>query len=269
MNLFVGSDEKVKARKLDREIIEEFVNIREEPLDYLGLGGPRLEDVKEWLDYLGNIEVVERNHEAYLTIQEEKARLGLGGKIKSKNRDINKVLLEDKEVLDFPFQVVNLDYVGPPTPEEFEAISELIEAQRKEKCEKFLLFATFLGHRSRESAELKNQLRDLRGIVRRKKEKRLIKKIIKEGKQHEKMLFVIPYQIAHSAGSIKYELNYNLLLTYVGSKGGSRILHYSMTFESLDRKFSLFDPETIKELFETPIKEVHGDEVEDFNFSFQ
>ena len=155
----------------DRPLLERLHSIRGDSLNYFGLPGAELKDVKSWEHLLGQVAAVERNTRN-LRAMDETVNMEMPGlRFTPHHGEIDIVILRDRgkswrrggeayrpwvgisrpgsERLGWYFDVVNLDYFGPFLPEgdqrarqRADAIRKLFDIERLDSWGRWVLLMT-------------------------------------------------------------------------------------------------------------------------------
>ena len=186
-----SADKDLIRDNFDRPLLVQLHAARNSPLNYFGLPGAQLLDVRAWADLLGEVAAVERNR-ANLVIMDEIVSMQMPElRFTPHYGEVDQVILRDRgrswerggqryhpwvskydqqrRQHAWYFQVVNLDYFGPflpeqgPARERANALRKLFDIERLDAWGRWVLLITVEAELLTE--DLNTQLREyLRGV---------------------------------------------------------------------------------------------------------
>ena len=185
-----SSDKDLIREKVDLPLLERLHSIRGNPLNYFGLPGPDLKDIKSWRRLLGQVAAVERDEDNLRAMDETVSMEMPGLRFTPHFGEIDRVILHDRGLhwerggehyrpwvrisrpetghLNWYFDVVNLDYFGPFLPQggrnarrRADAIRKLFDTERVDSWGRWVLLVTVEAQpiRTRLKTEVVNYLR--------------------------------------------------------------------------------------------------------------
>jgi hypothetical protein len=162
-------------KRYDKPIIESFTKEIKDKLTYFGLPGPEILDIKEWKKYISKIIAVERDEINAQILLENIFGLNVkSSDFQLLHGDIDKILISGKDeygaIINFPFNLANLDYEGgiiykdlKGKSKRIEAIRSLFERQRG-VGKNFILFFTF-NSRNKDEKEFNHVLNKIQDLL--------------------------------------------------------------------------------------------------------
>ncbi|MBS3094387.1 hypothetical protein J4474_01855 [Candidatus Pacearchaeota archaeon] len=112
---------KQKVREMNLLLIKDFYNESGSKLKYFGLPSEEMQDIYFWKDYLSSIGAVERGTRGQEFIKQHDLvltsfLLGISDKLELYRGDMDDILIYGKDYfgnkIDYPYQLVNMDYTG-------------------------------------------------------------------------------------------------------------------------------------------------------------
>ena len=184
-----SSDKDLIREKVDLPLLERLHSIRGNPLNYFGLPGADLQDIKSWRRLLGQVAAVERDEDNLRAMDETVSMEMPGLRFTPHFGEIDRVILYDRGQpwerggesyrpwvrisrpesghLNWYFDVVNLDYFGkllPPRERDArrraDAIRKLFDTERVDSWGRWVLLVTVEAQLNKPSrTQLLNYLR--------------------------------------------------------------------------------------------------------------
>lgn len=229
-------------KHIDEPIIKKFFEQGE--ITYFGLPGPEILDLLEWREYINKIISVEIDEiSSHLLLENIMINNYSLENFQLLHGDIDNILLKGHDKygtqIRFPFNLVNLDYVGGVIYKDLKGRSKRIRAiqslfnRQKITANDFLLLFTF-NIRNRDRGEfgstidlIEAHITDF-GYEPEKSSK--IFEWYRNSDIHQKLKIFVLYLIESIAHSNQFNCTFHDPITYAGS-GGSRMVHFAFTFK--------------------------------------
>ena len=281
-----SSDKHFIRNWVDLPLLERLHSIRGNPLNYFGLPGAELEDVKSWKHLLGQVAAVERSRRNLSAMDETVSMEMPDLRFTPHFGEIDVIILRDRgkgwqrggEVyrpwvrisrpdsghLGWYFDVVNLDYFGPFLPEgdqparqRADAIRKLFDIERLDSWGRWVLLVTV---EAQLVTELSTQLEDyLRGV--QNDSSQMAASIIeflsqpatdvREGATAARLIHAVSASlVARSASQANLSAFPRGTILYRGS-GGQPMVHLAYEFEPLVTPLS--PPSPLLQLLKGPL----------------
>ncbi|PWK13471.1 hypothetical protein [Tumebacillus permanentifrigoris] len=233
--MFIPSQEKMLITSNDDFLLlKELRNELDRNLVYMGLPGPLINDLLTWSEVLSDCICFEKNEKEKdqiirsLYISELTKRL----RFKVICADVEEYLINRMQYYDTPtFDLVNLDYFGPPIVLTKDGSSNRVSSWEKlftfqterKRSEPFVLFIT-TSVRNKDEGEIDKMLEDMKHEA-----PDILIPHNAPGYEHLKMKLLIPYLLRSAASREKWDLELKYCHTYLSKT--SRMVHFAFRAE--------------------------------------
>jgi len=236
---------KRKVRELNLRLIERHFEPRKGQLKYLGLPAETLRDILLWNDYFAYFAAVERGRpdEEYVlqhNIELSAMKFGIADKLHLLRGDLDTILLKGQDNygnrLDYPFDVVTLDYSGgviykngAGRSARIESIAEMIRSQAQH--DRDFLFFISCNLDNEDQGEIRRIFED----IRRELDKLgldiadTISAYLAHEKEEARLKVYVPYLI-RNLGTPKYQTEAYKPVFYLGNRD-TRMMNFSFWME--------------------------------------
>jgi hypothetical protein len=239
---FINTENKKKIREIDVHYIKNEMKHHDSKLNYLGLPSEGLYDILAWNEYIEHFTAVEMGKKSNPSIKQHllvsnAINYGLSEKMTLLRGEINEIIIAGKDhlgtELDFPYELVNLDYGGTLLYKDrnrIEALRRLVYCQDKRD---FLLLLTCLNREYDKDELEETQRRIISEIISFKPEyERILIKYYSQLNSEDSLLRQIQhvhFLIKYLGEENRYDVNCYPAIHYVGSND-TELLHYIVKF---------------------------------------